>query len=141
MGGQTRLPTSKSMWGPMLDCKLHKGKNMGCDALCYAFSSCSINGHSINGTDEMMSLMRENEAFEPWSGVCIVEPGAPVVTSLSHSSASCSPTCSGYKIVTTTPIAACATHPWPVGRPPVLFAMVRPGKGSGQPQDPAWIQV
>lgn len=25
VGGQTRLATSKSMRGPMLDCKLHKG--------------------------------------------------------------------------------------------------------------------
>lgn len=56
------------------------------------------------------------------------------MTSLSHSSASYSPTCSGSKIATTTPIAACATYPWPPGRRPASSVMVRLStlQGSGQ---------
>lgn len=56
---------------------------------------------------------------------------APVMTSLSHFSASYSPTCSGSKIVTTTPTAAFATHPWPAGRRPASSAMVRHGYPKG----------
>lgn len=91
----------------------------------------------IDWSNKRMNLLCDDRNSKRHLGLGETGCGAlaPVVTPFSHFSASSSPTCSGSKIAITTPIAACVTYPWLLGRQPASSVMVRPGHPGGGDMD------